>query len=261
MTMRQHHESAWTPVTLLLFTCCALGCDRRTGTLRTTTEASSSAPASVSTGPSQPVDRSRYGAIVVLGSSTAAGIGPKNPENAWVSRYHAHLSAHFPNVTLLNLAVGGQTTFEIQPTGYVPPPNRPTPVEGKNITAALAFHPRAIIVNLPSNDQANNYPISEQLANYDRIASLADAAHVPLWVSTPQPRNFTDSAQLESLMRVRDALAKKFAPRTLDFWTPFATREGLIKAIYNAGDGTHLNDAAHALLVDIVESARIPERF
>lgn len=208
-----------------------------------------------------PADPSVRGLIVVLGSSTSAGTGPKDPMNAWVPRYRARLAEQFPNVKLVNLAVGGQTTFEVQPTGYVPPANRPAPVAGKNITAALALNPQAIIANFPSNDQANHYPLAEQLANYDRIAGLASRAHVLLWVSTTQPRNFGDSAQLESLMQARDAISKTFAPRALDFWTPFAAPNGQIKALYNAGDGTHLNDAAHAILASIVEAAHIPEQF
>jgi len=209
----------------------------------------------------QRLDYSLHGSIVVLGSSTSAGIGPKQAKNAWVPRYRARLAERYPNVTVLNLAVGGQTTFHIQPTDYTPPPNRPAPVSNKNITAALALGPIAIIINLPSNDQAANYPWSEQLANYDRVARLAAAAHVPLWVSTSQPRNFNDPAQLHDLARAREALAQKFAPRTLDFWTPFATANGWVQGRYDAGDGTHLNDEAHAILADIVEAAHIPEQL
>ena len=143
----------------------------------------------------------------------------------------------------------------------MPPPNRPAPAHGKNITAALALQPNAIIVNLPSNDQASNYPLAEQLANYERIASLARSAQVLLWISTTQPRNFNDAAQLENLTQARDAISKNFAPRTLDFWTPFAAPNGFIKASYDSGDGTHLNDAAHAILSGIVEAAHIPEQF
>ena len=201
------------------------------------------------------------GSIVVLGSSTAAGTGPKDPNNAWVWRYKATLARQFPNVTLVNLAIGGLSTFELQPTGYRPPPNRPAPVEGNNITAALALNPSAIIVNLPSNDQANNYPLAEQLANYERIASLARSAQVLLWISTTQPRNFNDVTQRESLTQARDAITTRFAPRTLDFWTPFATTTGFIKASYNSGDDTHLNDEAHAVLAGIVEAAHIPQEI
>jgi len=206
-------------------------------------------------------DPSVRGLIVVLGSSTSAGIGPKQADNAWVPRYQAYLAARFPSVTLVNLAVGGYTTFHIQPTGYAPPPNRPAPVTGKNITAALALSPTAIIVNLPSNDQAGNYSLAEQLANYDRIANLTTSQHVQLWLSTTQPRNFGDAAQLDHLMQARDEVLKRFAPRALDFWTPFAAPNGFIQASYDSGDGIHLNDAAHAILADIVERARIPEQF
>jgi len=246
-------------LTLLLWLCCGFGCTELKGKSSGDTGAASSSEGdSVST---QRADLSRHGLIVVLGSSTAAGIGPKSPKNAWVLRYQSYLAKQLPRVTLLNLASGGQTTFELQPTGYVPPVNRPAPVESKNITAALALNPSAIIVNLPSNDQANRYPLAEQLANYGRIAKLASDAHVPLWVSTTQPRNFDDAAQLDALMQMRDRIFQKFAPRALDFWTPFAAPNGSIKANFDSGDGTHLNDAAHALLAGIVQAAQIPEHF
>ena len=248
------------PALLLLMFSCALACNaRRSSVVAEAAGASPSPSPSPSASPS--ANRAVSGSIVVLGSSTSAGIGPKDPKQAWVARYRRYLAERFPNLTLVNLAVGGLTTFEIQPTDYVPPPHRPAPAVGKNITAALLLRPRAIIVNLPSNDQAGNFPLAEQLANYDRVANLSAAAHVPLWVSTTQPRNFDDPAQLASLIRARDAIRQKFAPRVLDFWTPFAAPNGFIQAQYNAGDGTHLNDAAHALLVGIVEGAHIPEQL
>ncbi len=208
--------------------------------------------------PAKPVP-SAAGAIVVLGSSTAAGSGPKQPNNAWVPRYQAYLAKQFPHFKLTNLAVGGHTTYHVQPTGYAPPPRRPRPVEGKNITFALALRPHAIIVNLPSNDQANDFSQQEQQANYDRIAGLARAANIELWVSTSQPRNFSERERLASLIHTRDAILAGFSPRALDFWTPFATSSGTIKSEYDSGDGIHLNDAAHAILADKVIAAKLPE--
>jgi lysophospholipase L1-like esterase len=206
-----------------------------------------------------PVDRDLPGKIVVLGSSTSAGTGPKDPKNAYVVRYQAYLAQQFPHFTLVNLAVGGQNTYHIQPTGFTPPANRPAPVEGKNITAALALQPNAIVVNMPSNDTAANVTTSEQLANFERVADLANAAHVLLWVTTTQPRDFGNAAQITEQQQVRDAILTSYAPRTLDFWTPFATAEGKTKPEYGAGDGIHLNDAAHAILLDIVVAAQIPQ--
>jgi lysophospholipase L1-like esterase len=198
-------------------------------------------------------------AIVLLGSSTSAGTGPKDPDNAWAARYADYLAQRFPDFQLVNLAVGGQTTYHIQPTGFVPPPNRPAPAPEKNITAALALGPRGVIVNMPSNDSAENVPAPEQLQNLERVASLAEARGIPLWVSTTQPRNFSDEKQRTTQSLVRDQIQARFAPRVLDFWKPFATSEHTIKPEFDAGDGVHLNDAAHSLLVDIVIAAHIPE--
>jgi lysophospholipase L1-like esterase len=214
------------------------------------------APAALSSGP---VVHSRPGLIVVLGSSTSAGTGPRDPNNAWVPRYRAYLEQRFPAFTLTNLAVGGYTTFHVQPSGFTPPAGRPAPVVGKNITAALALTPDAIIVNLPSNDAAAQVPLAEQLANYQRLDELASAARVPLWVTTSQPRNFGDGAQRRLLTQASAGIERRFAPRVLDFWTPFADAAGRIKSEHDSGDGTHLNDAAHARLLEIVVAARVPE--
>jgi len=207
---------------------------------------------------SGPVVRSAPQRIVVLGSSTSAGTGPRDPEDAYVPRYRALLARRFPDFTLSNLAVGGQTTYEIQPTGFVPPPNRPAPVVGHNIRAALAQHPAAIIVNLPSNDAAENFSATEQLENFARVAQAAAEAGVLLWVTTTQPRNFS-AAQIAIQREVRSAILNRYSPRSLDFWTPFAAADGTIKPEYGAGDGIHLNAQAHSILLKLVLAAKVPE--
>jgi len=197
--------------------------------------------------------------LVVLGSSTAAGTGPAHLREAWVPRYTTYLQQRFPDFSLVNLAVSGQNSYQIQASDFAPPGNRPRPVAGKNISAALALHPNAIIVNMPSNDTAENFSVAEQLANFERVVALATTAHVMVWLTSTQPRNFTNEAQLTTLKQVRDALFHDYAPRTLDFWTPFANADGTIKPSFSAGDGIHLNAAAHSVLEDTVIAAHIPE--
>jgi lysophospholipase L1-like esterase len=210
------------------------------------------------------VDHDAFGNIVVLGSSTAAGTGPTNPANAWVERYRAYLKTNFPNFVLTNLAVGGYTTYEIQPSSYVRGANLPKPDPAHDITAALALKPDAIIINMPTNDTNATYPVAAQMANFERVTALAGQNNVSCWVTTSQPRNFTgDSASVvqakqTELMAVRDAVTKEYGDHTLDFWTGFALPSGGIVPIYSAGDGTHLNDAAHAILAQRVEAANIP---
>jgi lysophospholipase L1-like esterase len=219
------------------------------------------------TGGSALVDHNAPAAIVivVLGSSTAAGTGPKRPENTWVERYRTYLKARFPKFTLTNLAVGGYTTYQMQPSDYTPPGNLPKPDKNHNITAALALKPNAIIINMPSNDTNANYPAADQLANFDRVTKLAGQNGALCWVTTSQPRNFTgDSDTVKQtkhtlLMTVRDATKQKYGDHTLDFWTQFADASGNIKSTYDAGDGTHMSDDAHALLLREVINAKIPE--
>jgi lysophospholipase L1-like esterase len=195
--------------------------------------------------------------IVVLGSSTAAGIGPSDPANTWTARYEAQLAAECSACELYNLAVGGYTTYQIQADDFEPPPGRPAPAPGHNITAAIALRPSAVIVNLPSNDQAYRYGIEEQLQNYDRVAALSSAHGIALWVTTSQPRNFASPDQLAALFAAKDAIVEKFGERSIDFWTDLAEPDGTIVPEYDSGDGIHLNDAAHAILADRVGAESI----
>lgn len=205
-----------------------------------------------------PVVRSAPHRLVVLGSSTSAGVGPRDLAEAYVPRYVVFLARQFPDFSLVNLAVSGQTTYHVQPTGFVPPPDRARPAEGKNISAALALAPSAILVNFPSNDAAANIPAAEQLANLARVARLADDARVPLWISTTQPRNFSP-AQRAVQKEVREGILSRYSPRALDFWTPLAAADGGLKPEYDAGDGIHLNALGHSILLRLVVRAQLPQ--
>ena len=98
--------------------------------------------------------------IVVLGSSTAFGTGAVPIDSSFVNKYKNYVLGKNPLHTIINLATLSLTTYHVLcPTGYVPPPNRPFPVDtNRNITKALSHHPDAIIINLPSNDIALGIP-------------------------------------------------------------------------------------------------------
>ncbi len=194
--------------------------------------------------------------IVVLGSSTAAGTGPSSPDSAWVRRYTKYILSLDNTAKVINLAVGGFTTYDVMPTGYIPPAGRPTPKPNNNITHALTFKPNAIIINLPSNDATNGYSIAEQLANYDTVLARARSKNVPVWVTTTQPRNLS-AAQRQNLMTMRDSTFTRFGSKAIDFWNGLANPDGTIQSQYNSGDGIHLNNAAHRLLFQRVGGANI----
>jgi|GEM_PF-1236468 len=198
--------------------------------------------------------------FVVLGSSTAAGTGPTKVDSAWVWKYREYLFQKNTATQVLNLAVGGYTTYHIMPDEFSAPSGRPARVIGKNITSALQALPDAIIINMPSNDAANNYPSAEQVSNYKVIASKAKEAKVPVWVATPQPRNFSQS-QINIQLEMIDSTYALFGGHTIDFWTEIAYYDNRINSIYNTGDGVHLNNAGHRILFSRVVGKKILEQL
>jgi lysophospholipase L1-like esterase len=196
--------------------------------------------------------------IVVLGSSTAAGHGPSSADSAWVNRYRTYVKKRNPKMDVVNLAVGGYTTYHILPDGSKTPKDRPKPSAGHNITAALSYFPNAIIINLPSNDCARKYTVEEQINNYKIVMAKADSANVPVWITTTQPCNYTEDIR-KCLITMRDSTYAIWGNRTIDFWRGIAGKGGLVIEKYNSGDGVHLNDAAHRILfIRVVDRKILP---
>lgn len=194
--------------------------------------------------------------LIVLGSSTAAGVGPSSIDSSWVVKYKNYIFEKNTTMKIVNLAVGGYTTYDIMMDGFFPILDRPLPDEAHNISKALTYNPKAIIINLPSNDVNLGFSISEQLSNYDSILALADLTNIPVWVSTTQPRNFSQ-LQIEKQIEMRDSTFSKFGEKTLDFWTDIADSNGRILSKLDSGDGIHLNDIGHEILFQRVLAAKI----
>jgi len=194
--------------------------------------------------------------VVVVGSSTAAGVGPSKIDSSWVVCYKNYLYERNTTINVINLAVSGYSTYDVMPSDFANPENRAAPKTEHNISKALEYNPKAIIINLPSNDASQNYSVSEQLANYDLICSALDSLNIPLWVTTPQPRNFSvDKIKIQ--FEMRDSTYAKFKDRTLDFWTDIADSSGRINPKFDSGDGIHINDSAHAILFKRVVEANV----
>lgn len=202
-----------------------------------------------------PAEQARGAHIVVIGSSTAAGHGLADPETSWPRRYAAYLKTR--GATLTNLAVGGYSTYQVLPTGTANPSGRPEVDPAHNITAALALHPDAIIVNLPSNDAAMGVPVEDSLANIKVVATQARDAHVMFWVTTSQPRALPPE-QVELIVGFRDRIKQEYGAHALDFFTPLASGDATPRAELNQGDGIHPNAEGHRLLFEQVKAADLP---
>lgn len=183
--------------------------------------------------------------VVVLGSSTAAGAGVSQPGFAWVNRYAAYLQTQRPGrAEVINLAVSGYTTYHVLPADIARSADRPAADTAHNLTKALAYKPTAIIVNLPSNDAARGYSVAEITDNFRALAEAA--GDVPLWIATPQPKNFEPEKRLQQL-QIKQFLETTYPGRTIDFWTVLASPDGTIIPAYDT-DGTHVNDGGHEQL-------------
>lgn len=193
--------------------------------------------------------------IVILGSSTAAGVGPSDGNNAWATKYRNYLMEMDTRYDIVNLAVGGYATYEILPTGTQIPSgvNRSVKVE-RNITKAIDLVPGGVIINMPSNDAASGYPVADQLTNYNLISAVTTSEEVPLWVTTPQPRNFgNNTTNLNIQTQMVTETNTMFGDFAIDFWTGFpVTGNNGILPQYDSGDGIHYNDAAHQIFYDRV---------
>lgn len=196
--------------------------------------------------------------IVVLGSSTAAGSGPSNINDAWVWKYRTFLTEKDTRFEVINLALGRYASHNLLPTESVIPADAKIKINPqRNISKALSLNPNALIINLPSNDASRGYSINHQLSNYSLINSVI--TDIPMWVTTPQPRNFKEESFKVALqLEMIEQTYKMYQNKTIDFWTGFGKVDGNgILPIYDSGDGIHMNAVAHQILYERVVEKEI----
>ena len=83
---------------------------------------------------------------------------------------------------------------------------------------------------------------------------MAANANIPLWVTTPQPRDFgSNTTNLNIQLDMIDETYTMFGENTIDFWTDLGEADGNgILSEYDSGDGIHMNDDAHFILFERV---------
>jgi lysophospholipase L1-like esterase len=196
-------------------------------------------------GDSDVVNCNKAWKIVILGSSTAYGSGASTTDSSFVSKFRAYLKRKNPLNNIINYGIPGYRTYHnLRPTGYVPPADRPYPNTDFNISGALLDNPDAIIINMPSNDAANNYTLVEQQANFEATMRIADSLKIPVWVTTSQPRFYLSTDQMTNLRDFRTWVLSRFANKAVDFWNGIANEDGTIAAQYYY-DYVHVNNAGH----------------
>ncbi len=187
--------------------------------------------------------------IVIMGSSSAAGVGANPVDSCWAHRLQATVNQASTKANFINLAYGGYTTYEAQATGSVTA-SRPAPDTARNITKALSYHPTLVMISYPSNDIAWNFTDDEILNNYAKLTHLLDSAKVQYIIFSMQPRDFTDAAQRMRLKTLNDKIISVYTFHVNNFLDQLSTATYSIKPQYESGDGIHLNNAGHAVILN-----------
>jgi len=197
--------------------------------------------------------------IALLGASAALGYGASTADSGYAGRYGKYLSGLDPTWRLASLAVDGHTSYQIMPTGYVPPANRPAPDTTHNISKVLALKPECLILSMAGSDVAYGYSESEIKANLDSLYGWATKAGIRTWVATPQPRTPDDSTQRKIRQDMRQWILSRYAPRVLDFYTDLGGYEGNMYPEFNSGDGSHYNDKGYPIVYRRLVAANLTD--
>jgi lysophospholipase L1-like esterase len=198
--------------------------------------------------------------IVILGSSTAAGVGATPADSCWANRVQAEMLALNSKAQFYNLAVEGYTTYQAMPTGFNAA-NRPSPDTARNITKALSYKPTLVLISFPSNDISDGFSNSEIVRNYNVITQKLDSAKIAYIIFSTQPRDFTSVTTRMQLNTLNDTVMSVFPNNVSNFLDTLSTSTFDIKPAYDSGDGIHLNDAGHTIIYNYTQVHPIFKSF
>jgi lysophospholipase L1-like esterase len=187
--------------------------------------------------------------IVLLGSSTAVGVGATPRDSAWAYRIQDEINKRGIKVNFYNLAVEGYTTYQAMPDGYHVA-NRPAPDPNANISKALSLKPNLVIFNFPSNDIAANYTGTEIMHNYSVMTHMLDSAKVQYIIFGDQPRDFATYSQRLREKTMNDSIKSVYTIHVNDYFMALSNKTYQINPVYSSGDGIHLNNAGYAIIAN-----------
>jgi acyl-CoA thioesterase I len=191
------------------------------------------------------------GVWVVLGSSTAAGVGAV-PGESWSARLRI---AYEPaTVEIVNLARSGMLTAQARPLDAPAAVPQPAPLEGRNVDAALARSPRLLVLAYPSNDAGAGVPPRDSLTNLQAVQQRALQGGVATMVLSSQPVDALDPPARERQIELDRLARAAFGPCFVELREALAGPNGGIAPAYASGDGVHLNGEGHRVIAERVRA-------
>lgn len=205
-------------------------------------------PGTTPTTPNNPAPTKADSAtIVIIGSSTAAGMGANPADSSWVNRLKLSTKDNKRVLTYFNLGIVGLTTYQGIPKSFTKS-GRPATDTLHNITAALSFRPSLVIMSYPTNDVAYDYTDDEIMDNFNEMIRLLDSAKVKYIIFGTQPRNFPDVAYRTRLKTLNEKMQTTFGEHFTNVYDTLAAEDGTIRAAVAYGDGVHVNNTGHDIL-------------
>lgn len=180
--------------------------------------------------------------LVILGSSTAEGIGASPRDSSWANKIKFRLIKDAIESKEINLALSGYSTSEILPSGFLGADTN------RNVTKALSYHPQLVIINLPSNDFVYGRSDDQILNNFKIIINEIDSSGTPYILISTQPRNFFSYDMRKRLALFNTLLQTNFTFHLLNVYNDLATPDYYQKPEVGVGDGVHLNNLGHDIV-------------
>jgi len=182
---------------------------------------------------------------VVLGSSTAAGVGASQGQS-WTTLLDSTLRSR--GLRLDNRARSGATTYQALPRDTTRSNGRPATDPSQDVDVALMGAPRTIILAFPSNDATSGFAPAETIANLLLMQRRAQQRGVAVLVLSSQPRDDASPAAREAMNASDAALAAALGACFVPLRADLTDAQGRLATRYAAGDGVHLNNAGHRLI-------------
>ena len=163
---------------------------------------------------------SQFKRVVAIGSSTTAGNGASSKDSAWVRLLSKYYKCQLGVAdTIYNLGVPGSDNYWAMPTGYIPPPLRPSPDNEHNISKARFLlndlsiaSDGVIIINYPTNNYID-YTIEEIMSSLQLIHDSAISGGNRCFITTTQPRtdaSFNTADVKRKLADIKDSIIKMY---------------------------------------------------
>jgi acyl-CoA thioesterase I len=179
--------------------------------------------------------------LVVLGSSTAAGIGASSPETSWVGLFKKWAKDN-RDWDVTNLAVPGALTQDAVCTT----PNSKT-------QKAFDLGAKYIILSYPSNDAVAGVTPEQSIGNIRSAIKCASAKGVKIILLSTLPRSELTPQQRKSIEQFDQTLKTEVGGCFIDVKEQLADVSGLNPRLsLSAGDGIHFNNNGHTVLFRLV---------